>query len=257
MKKKKIAPPSSVVHYTSTEVVNTVLNNALESKKPSITMHLSHLEMMNDANEGRYVLDKYFTKSKIKAELREQWNNDVNNLHMPFIFSTSATTRRSQNVGSIPMWKMYGDEFKGALIRFGAGNIKQFCKDKGFLFSPCVYRKTADVKSLIKEFNQNEPQFDELLNKACLTKHTAWEYEKEWRIIYTSSKDKAKTISTARGLITYIEVDFPLNLIEEICLGPLSNNQTLESLKLLSDKLKVKFNDNVHFKVTKSKISIQ
>ena len=265
---------STVAHYTSEEVINSILNGALESGKPYITMHLSLLTMMNDSGESDYVLNKYFTNSKLKTELKRRWDNDFYPKNKPFIFSTIKTDTRTKNNGSLPMWKMYGNDGKGVLIRFKGESIIRLCEEKRSkaekcIFEPCRYKSTTEVNDLIKKFNnsnthttnsdENDLLFKEILNETCFTKHFSWEYENEWRmVVYKDVPDDIKTKSTQRGIIEYVEFKIPIKYIEEICLGPLSNDNSFESLKLLYDKLVERFSSGeVHFKLAKSKITIK
>lgn len=249
--------PNSITHYTSLEVVHILLNQALSKDDGEIVIHASLLTMMNDSGEGCYVLNKYFTDSTLKKEKKEKWEKEFYPNNQPFIFSTIATSIDSRHNGSLPMWKMYGNDCKGALIRFDTRKMKEFCDANGYIFAPCKYLNTNDVQKLIKEFNQGRVSFEEILTEACLSKHTSWSYESEWRVIRCSSQENILTKYTNRGIIEYIEISIPIELIEEICLGPLTNPNSFESLKQLKNKLSEKFKDKVHFNLTKSKITIQ
>lgn len=249
--------PSSITHYTSLEVVHILLNQALSKDDGEIILHASLLTMMNDSGEGCYVLNKYFTDSTLKKEKKEKWEKEFYPNNQPFVFSTIATSIDSRHNGSLPMWKMYGNDCKGALIRFDTRKMKEFCDANGYLFAPCKYLTTKDVQKLIKELNQREASFEDILTETCLSKHTSWSYEKEWRVIRFISQENILTKYTNRGIIEFIEISVPIELIEEICLGPLANVNSLESLSQLKNKLSEKFKDKVHFNLTKSKITIQ
>ena len=248
-----MSSPSSIVHYTSVEVVNILLNEALSSKDGQMTLHLSLLTMMNDKGEMSYVLDKYFTDSALKREKKHAWDTEFLPAHQPFIFSTSATDVNTKENGSLPMWKMYGDDCKGAYIRFNGEAVGDFCKKHGLIFERCEYRTIREVGERIKKFNHDNTSFEEILKEACLTKSIAWNYEQEYRIICLTNQESVKT----KAIPKFIELKIPIDLIEEICLGPLADAHTsLESLSLLRDKLKVKFREKAHFKIRQSKISI-
>ena len=251
--------PSSVVHYTSLPVLQILLTGALASAKGEIVFHLSHLSMMNDSGEGRYILDRFYTDSLAKKKMKEDWNNSYYPSHLPFIFSTIATDTNSRNRGSIPMWKMYGDECRGVLLRFNYSKLKKYCAENKFIFDECKYRTVNEVDELIAGFNKNGVSFDELMLQSCITKQICWSYEKEWRIIVTTSNEKVKTKSTARGLVEYFELHLPIDLIEEICLGPLCEHENSEkSIALLKEKLVSKFGeDKAHFDISKSSITLK
>lgn len=251
----------SVAHYTSLEVINIILNSALSSDNGEFTLHLSHLAMMNDLGESRYVLDKYFTHSNTKKKLKDEWDSEFYPLNIPFILSTISTDRHTCNNGSLPMWKMYGDDCKGAFIRFDKNKLYKFCKDNGYEFMECNYCTVNEVSEIITKFNMKKgaPPFDELLYESSFTKRIDWEYEKEWRVLVKSNNGKIKTKNTSRGIVEYIEIAFPIKLIEEICIGPLANqDNTLASLDSLKNKLRAKFVEkNIDFNIKKSKIQIR
>ena len=258
MAKKHSSPPSSLAHYTSVDVLKIILEGALASEKGEFTMHLSHLAMMNDAKEGAYTLDRYFKDSIKKDTLRRKWEDEYFPKHIPFILSTIRTTTETRDKGSLPMWKMYGDDFKGALIRFNFGKLKKYCEDNSLLLASCEYMTTKECSELIKQLNGVEPNFDELLEKSSLIKNRCWEYENEWRIVAKRTIDDIKVKNTARGVVQYIELKFPIDLIEEICLGPMNNSVfTKPSLILVKDKLINKFRNKVHFNIKSSNINIR
>lgn len=250
--------PKSVAHYTSVDVLKTILEGALLSEKGDITMHLSHLAMMNDANEGAYILDRYYTGSSKKNAIRREWEEEYFPKHTPFIFSTIRTTVETRDKGALPMWKMYGDNLKGALIRFDFDALKKYCEENNLLFESCRYKTTDECSKLITQLNGAEPDFDKLLKESCLTKNKCWAYENEWRIVAQRTTDDIKIKSTVRGLVQYIELKIPLDIIEEICIGPMSDRVFTEpSIILLRDKLSQKFRDKVHFKITSSNLNIR
>lgn len=250
--------PSSVVHYTSVDVLSILLNGALTSSSGDIVFHLSQLAMMNDSGEGKYLLDRFYTNSLHKTALKQDWDKNYYPTHIPFILSTIATNKDTRNRGSLPMWKMYGDDCRGALIRFDRLKLEKYCKTKKLKFLQCKYRTVQEVNALVADFNKEEVEFDKLMLESCITKQMCWNYENEWRIIAYSSKENIKTKSTSRGLVEYIELALPIDLIEEICLGPLCDkDNTFQSLSLMKDKLIDKHGDKMHFKISQSTISLK
>lgn len=252
----------SVAHYTSLEVINIILNSALSSDNGEFTLHLSHLAMMNDMGESRYVLDKYFTHSNIKKKLKDEWDSEFYPLNIPFVLSTISTDSHTRNNGSLPMWKMYGDDCKGAFIRLDKNKLYKFCKDNGYEFMECNYCTVKEVNEIIRDLNKKNMEmkalFNDILCESSFTKRIDWEYEKEWRVLVKSNNEKIKTKNTSRGIVEYIEIAFPIKLIEEICIGPLANqDNTLASLDSLKKRIKAKFGENIDFNITNSKIQIR
>lgn len=250
--------PNSVVHYTSLEVLLILLNKAIESGSDAITLHLSQLSMMNDAGEGAYVLDRYYTDSDFKRELKQKWDSEFYPAHVPFVLSLAATDRSTCTDGSLPMWRAYGADCKGVFIRFNYRKLKQYCDDNGFTLAPCKYLTTKEVGEMIKGFNKNDTDFEEIMRESCLTKRCCWNYEKEWRIVLNTSRKNIKVKNTSRGLVEYVELPLPLNLIEEICIGPLCEKEnTLKCLGILKDTLSQVYPDTANFKISESRIPLK
>lgn len=211
--------------------------------------------MMNDSGEGQFILNRFYTDSIIKRQLKEDWDTNYYPTHIPFVFSTIATTNSTKNRGSLPMWKLYGNDFKGALIRFNCKAIQDFASENSYIFTPCQYMTVANANKLIADFNKRNAGFDELMQASCRTKQIYWNYENEWRIIAFTSKENVKIKATPRGLVEYIELKVPISLVEEICLGPLTSKESLQSLELLKENLLVAHPGQINFKISQSTLS--
>lgn len=256
MRKSKSSNPSSVVHYTSLEVVNILLNNIYEdeNKKPFLIMHLSHLTMMNDLNEGRLILDKFFTDSEKKKNLKQEWNEKYASKEEPFILSTISTDNNTKNIGSLPMWKMYGDDCKGAFLRFDKKGLLDYCNANGYIFDKCNYLSSKEINEKVKNFNING-SFDVIYKDSAFAKNLCWKHEKEWRLLKKAPSTEIKFKYTSRGIVEYVELKMPLKLLKEICIGPLANNEiVLQSLNLMKQQLVSKYPSDIVFKISKSKI---
>ena len=251
--------PSSVVHYTSLEVVRIMFDKALTGTEANVTFHLSNHTMMNDYGEGSIILDRFFTDSNFKRSLKKEWEECFLNIR-PFIFSTSSTDNNTRSKGNISMWKMYGNEFRGAYIRFNFKELKEFCDSNNLELIQCDYLTTSDVSKIISQLNNgNNTEFTDILKHVCKTKTIEWSYEKEWRIVVKKDVTgrEVKIKNTDHGLVEYVELDIPIRLIKEICLGPLCNQNDLECLDTLKNQLISIFGNNVNFKIQKSSIKIR
>jgi len=250
--------PSSVAHYTSLEVLDKILNGALNESDGFITLHLSQISMMNDAGEGDFVLSRFFTDSMKKSELKKEWDSEYYPNHTPFVFSTVATDVETRNRGSLPMWKMYGDNCKGVLIRLNWKLLGKYCEERGYMFSACNYKSTQEISKMVADLNRRNATFQEIMQHSCFAKQLCWNYENEWRVVAFGNQDMIRTKTTSRGIIEYIELKIPLELIEEVCIGPLCvQDTTCSSLCLLKQKLENKFPGKVIFKVSKSNIPLK
>ncbi len=212
--------------------------------------------MMNDLNEGFYVLDKFYTDSKFKKDLKTGWDKTFYPKNHPYILSLVKSTMETRDYGSLPMWNIYGDKCHGALIKFNFNKLKKFCDENGLIFKACQYLNHAEVREVVKKLNNSKSNYNTILETSCIIKHPVWIYENEWRIILKNDIMNALTKITSRGVILYEELKLPLDFIEQIILGPLCNSSTtLNSIKILIQQLNNKFS-TTEIKFTQSKIKI-
>ena len=250
--------PSSLVHYTSLSTLYEILYNATRTGK--LTFHLSHLLMMNDANEGKLIYNKYFSGSDLKNNRKKDFEIYLSDKD-PFVMSLSKTNKFTKNYGIIPMWKMYGDNFYGCQLRFKYDDLEKHIESlEGNLkikLGKCNYATSERISNITKELNatlNNQTQDNyTLLCKAAYTKFHTWDYEDEWRIVVLEKKENVRYKFSANREIKYIRFDIPITCLKEIMLGPLTNNET----KSIFDKLVSKLNTDHKIQFTKSKIAIQ
>lgn len=166
----------------------------------------------------------------------------------------------------LPMWKMYGDAGKGAMLVF---NTNLLLKRWGGLLQPCIYKNTAQYDHTINTLFHPElhPEFDLLSSTqrtfvwfqmiqmfASVLKSGDYHYENEARLvglgnIFFGDKSEQKYRLSYGKIIPYVEAFMPKESLMGICLGPCvdySNKETLE------EYLKNKGYNNVY--VTTSKI---
>jgi hypothetical protein len=163
------------------------------------------------------------------------------------------------------MWRMYGANGTGAYLRFNYDTLRKYCDENLHDLKKCDYSTSDDIKEIIKELNGNfrkeqkafnhDDYFNGLLNISSFTKSPEWEYENEWRILIQMDKDTVLTKSTSRGIVEYTEVELPLMALKEICLGPLTDTNSLTSVGYLCDKLQEIIGKEI--KVGKSKIEMK
>jgi hypothetical protein len=255
---------SSLLHYTSLDVAQILLSEALKDERGVLKFHASHIQMMNDMNEGAHILNRFFTDSKLKTDLKELWNYYYK-LKTPFVLSLIKSDKLSKNRGHIPMWKMYGADGKGVYLRFKYKELYNLCKDKGMPLKCCNYLTTQEIRTKVTKFGKKLREvgtqdelnmyFDDLLKVSSFIKGAEWQYENEWRILKVIPQDQVLKKNTSRGVIEYSEVELSLDALAEICLGPLTSESTLTSMKLLCDKVNKKF--NVDIKISKSNLKIK
>lgn len=254
----------SVAHYTSLNTLCEILNSAIKNNG-DITLHLSLQTTMNDPYEGNFVLNSYLTKSARKKNITSNWKQYYQS-NMPFIFSTVLSTAQTRDTGAIPMWKLYGDDFRGVLIKFDGPELKKYAQNNsinGIRFEECRYLNITERGKLITKLNKlpisNNPNFlKDLLRISCLVKHSLWSYENEFRIIKFATLKDSKFKSTPRGITQYIELTLPVSCITAIMLGPnCPSSPTIQSLEAMKEKINLHHPGKASFKIIKSKLQIR
>ena len=100
----------------------------------------------------------------------------------------------SENNHNLPMWGNYADNRKGFCVEY---NFKELKIDSEFVkqLYPVFYQEERlDLTFTMKELmdatvkNTIHPILDFLYYKNLL-KHSSWEYEQEWRLIFTGQED--------------------------------------------------------------------
>ena len=249
----------TVVHYTSLEALRCILQSAITTG--NVTLHLSLLTMMNDPFEGNLVLNSYLTNSNRKKAIKSVWDTFYPQ-HLPFVFSTILSTNQTRDTGDLSMWKMYGDDFRGALIKFDRNSLIEIAAQNGFILEECKYLNFTELRQLIKGFNSikpsNQQQFlQELLYLSSLVKYSVWGHEREFRIIKTAASNDVLFKSTPRGLVQYIELQVPVSCIKAIMIGPKCDpSTTLPSLEAIKNQINLK-GQIANFKIKQSTLQIR
>lgn len=135
-----------------------------------------------------------YNKDKIKADLRNRFNNDFTSDYQSKISVTCFT----DDPLNILMWSHYAKNHTGFIIEFKINkNFKPLSSTKDFsLPFPVTYTDkypniTLNWKVLDEDLNDLDYQTD-LLSKMVLTKSECWSYENEFRsIVFNCSSDES------------------------------------------------------------------
>jgi hypothetical protein len=210
---------------------------------------------MNDPKEGNFIEGLYFTNSVKKQEEKAHWEKWLED-HQPFIFSTSRTDKLNKGRGELPMWSLYGEKGTGGMFRFSYRKLNLFCSRENLLFRSCQYDIKSNYITKMQQRKDLSPQ--DLLETAAFSKLKDWEYEKEWRILFSATPNQIKEGSGKGGVIKkYVELAIPIDCIEEICIGPLVNEEKKTEIEWLIQQLLASIDLSKKIKVTKSKIVIR
>lgn len=163
------------------------INSLLEGQ-----LWVSKYDMLNDPFEYKML---YLDREKIE---KHDWPVEVLNDFLEAIKNLSLTTCFSgETENNMPMWAHYANNHKGYCISYRV--------TKPELITPVFYEpKRVGIASiatnLISAFhNRNEEQmlkYSTVYNLSLCCKHSLWEYENEFRLIYPdSNSNNGKLIS--------------------------------------------------------------
>lgn len=195
---------------------------------------------MNDKNEGRIIANRFF---RSQHEAYSEWEKKNGTA---FVVSFIAS-RQGVMEYNIPMWLNYGCQGQGLCLRFDTKEIKTLTKSL-LEFDACNYLSKKEATDKIKQLQkiESEGSEDDFRRKVVKTVHFSkdkyWEYEEEYRVIKFEHRNNVMQKSTSRGIIEYVPIEIPLDILKGICIGPTANFERVKySLDtLLSYRIKHK-----------------
>ena len=271
---------SPIYHYTSVAGLFGMLNSI--SSENTITKRATHSLYMNDPMEFSYgakLLDSVI--KVIEEELMiDEKERIAGALSMPKILQAQSEIEGHIGVpyissfsyigDNLPMWRMYADNGKGVIIEFDKSKLLECSNDNRKLIDCRYYDSEKDIEK-DKEYYQSE--YERLKNlyrrretpknkhenilifafhiSALLSpmiKHTAYEYEQEFRIV--SYKEGNTQYRESNGMIIpYVDIDIPIDAIRKIHIGPNADYGLLRnSLRMFQ------YSKGINIDIDKSKI---
>lgn len=263
---------SSLIHYTSLDVLYAILQNVLNSpenfseKSPFITLHLGCLDMVNDRVELDFVLKKYFKELNPEAKennLIEKLNynkwQEFKKTYYFCAFSLMRSKKVDSQKGNLPLWYLYGNSFRGVALRFDFHKLKKYCKDNNLQFKEIGYYSQKSLENFLRENYQNiNNDWQRLLEAAVFQKPIAWKHEDEWRIFKMAKFEEMK-IKTKDGIgYLYTEIKIPLEFINGIMLGPLVDFESQKVvIETLLKRINEKYEKEINLNINQSKIKVR
>lgn len=247
--------PKSLYHYTSFEAVTKILGIEF-LKKEQLSFRFSNPLQTNDPREVKFFEDHVFN-TKTGKELKDKIDSIKSDIGDPFTLSLIYHKQREDGERclstEIPMWKMYGDNFKGVRLRFSYKKLSEYCESSGNLsLNKCVYKQKTDMTEHGRTIRNSKQDLDleSIYRQSILYKVSDWEYENEYRLIKWCKDLGQRDFVPTTGKI-YIPMTLPLSSLEAIEIGPKADQPALEgSLNLLKSKY------DLDIKVSKSKLEI-
>ena len=177
-------------HYTKIETLTNHLIKTKKSGDPSepAYLRLTNSKQLNDPMEGRAIYD--YLEIENSSDCYQSSN----------VFLSSMTTISD----SLPMWKEYAEESKGAFLQYDKKYLQQIIEHESLEFVRIFYLNSAreddsdilhklnDLKELIQELKTRNTEesmkvqsniFKNLAKISYLFKVSDYEYESEYRIL--------------------------------------------------------------------------
>ena len=177
-------------HYTKIETLTNHLIKTKKSGDPSepAYLRLTNSKQLNDPMEGRAIYD--YLEIENSSDCYQSSN----------VFLSSMTTISD----SLPMWKEYAEESKGAFLQYDKKYLQQIIEHDSLEFVRIFYlnstreddsdiiQKLNDLKELIQELKARHTEesrkvqssiFKNLAKISYLFKVSDYEYESEYRIL--------------------------------------------------------------------------
>lgn len=224
---------------------------SLETKK----IHLSEIGRMNDVFEG------------LSCEINDNELNSIDKLYdLAYIKSFS------ENCNDLSMWSRYADEYSGMCVKYDVRKLDEnvLChlypvnySDERFVKSNLHF--TFDELIRTKQNRENGDCLDscdflEDIMALFLSKSKVWEYEKEWRLIFSYLQLNAdyEEIENEKNagqeiLYEYNTKDIDFDCATRIYLGPKMERTKKEHLKEIGQKLCI---DVIELQLSKNKYEL-
>ncbi|MGM4886336.1 DUF2971 domain-containing protein [Tardiphaga sp. 11_C7_N12_6] len=149
------------------------------------------------------------------------------------------TTCFSQSPDVIPMWAHYAENHKGFAIEFSEACLADMFSGSGF--QDVSYTDTPSdglTDMLYRAFKIGKHRYHYLLrlgvyNAAYFTKATCWSYERERRMVASTSELRSDS--------ELLLLDAPSHCVRSIIVGSRASNETKKHLLKISEELKCKY----------------
>ncbi|MDE5421806.1 DUF2971 domain-containing protein [Ancylomarina sp. DW003] len=223
--------PDILYHYTTMGTLQSILKNV--DKKEALILRGTHVEYLNDETEYVFACDilEGMLKDYVNAKDATDEKNLLKNMNIrkfedigSLITGKPYVTSLSENHDNLSMWNTYGENGRGVAIGIKKESIDRWikCSYDREAFKSYMSSFIADLYekiSFVDGFRYEDPAlFLGILYTSI--KHSAYEYEKEWRIVKCASNGDVEYQERNGLLKPYIEHNFEKNALKEIIIGP-------------------------------------
>jgi Protein of unknown function (DUF2971) len=227
-------------HYTSLEAFTSIIQNK--------TMWASHARFCNDTSEQQIVKNLFLDGLRKRLEmyppdlqsgareLFETWRDRFANASPFFLicFSEDGGDRLSQ-------WRAYGGG-SGICLRFKKAQLHNWIvaglSERIAILKPVRYispsgdeQLHAELDEILDSFKdpeQNTELAADVYISAAISKHRAFDEEKEWRMLVYSWNQQLRHRTRGPLLVPYIELDFGealTDLVARVIVGPVPHRE--------------------------------
>ena len=250
-----------LAHYTSIDTLEKILTNN--------ELWLSHPFYMNDIEEFKFGMNQgynIFCSSKELVDafddrseyfhLIELFKGHFNNYDLTHAFDTYIICFSEHSPhdsdGLLSMWRAYGNDGKGVALVVDTAKINSF-NDSPLVISKVQYSSTSDrlkwMKSkivAIAELIKKSEITVELLHSiatqwleslkiySLFTKHSGFEEENEWRIVYMSDRDPRKKLES---MLSYTVTNTGIEPKMKLKVNPVDGVIGNQSIANLTDQI--------------------
>lgn len=224
-------------HYTALEALFGIVD--LEQGK--LHLRLSNPLECNDKKEIHF-FEKYVFKHQSGMELQNKVEEMKTSFGEPYSFSLIQHLAYT-NFGAkgyphceIPMWSMYGDNFKGVRLQFRFKKLSEYInpQSKDVELSKCQYLKANEMEEKGRIYRRQKENMDVLYRSIPFFKSFHWVYENEWRIVSWIKKENEVRHDGKDPFM----IDFPLQCLTKICVGSkVSDVDYKNVINVMKDKL--------------------
>lgn len=226
-------------HFTTLEAFKSMLESKENEKKrdnkgneQSLHFRATIYNQMNDGNECLILRNKYFTESKKKTEMQNDFNSWLKKNGEPFIISFIDANVSNSAKGiskNVPMWQAYGRNGKGIILVFEFDDKIDL---KGWKLIKCDYLSNTEADNKVIELNNQKGLNSETLNELFIkTKGKEWEHEKEWRLYKNCNLEEISTYEkTPHRIIECSYFNIPFKYLKRIIIGNQLDNEVTQNV---------------------------
>ena len=162
----------NLYHYTPLfKIIKGILNTKTDigKEEPKMNFLFGAPLSVNDKNEGCLYLKYLFSRCERNNEFITSCWQKLN--HIFILCFIRHKSYKKYHVNSIPMWKMYGGDFKGFRMTLDYEKLNAFCQPNGCQLVKIQYVTKDELRKIAQEkYNEIKYRLSSCLNDEILIK---------------------------------------------------------------------------------------